>query len=332
MAYVITRYRLQNISPEMATNQILETMKSAVIVVDLDDKIRIVNPAAQDILGYFRSDLIGRNLSELLAIHAESAPNEKGGDVMFSEMVWSSWNGREIHVSVSVSPLLDRLNRTRIGTIYVAQDITARKVMEQKIRMAATEWTNTFDAITDSIMILDSEQRIMRCNKATRDALGIPYQQIIGRQCWELIHKTDTHYEGCPTKRMLASGKREIMILTISDRINMVIADPIFDENGKIHRIIHMIRDITEQKQLEVKLRQAETMEAIGRLASGVAHEVRNPLNAILSISEALFNEQAIKGHSEYDPYIVHIRDQVRRLANLMKDLLEFGRPILPST
>ena len=333
MAFVIIRYRLVDITPELATSQILETMQGAVIVVDLDGKIRVVNRAAQDMLGYPRSGLLGRDLLSLLAVHTGA---DLGGDsrrsIASSEIVWSGWQGREIHVSVSSSPLSDQHYGSRIGTVYVAHDITERKEMERKIRTAATEWMNTFEAITDCIMILDRDQRIIRCNKAALDFLAIPHQQIIGRRCWELMHGTNAPVDGCPTQRMLKTGKRETMILTASDRTSLVTADPVFDEDGGIYQVIHTISDITEQTQLEVKLRQSQTLEAIGRIASGVAHEVRNPLNAILSISEALFNEREIKGNTEYEPYIKHIRTQVNRLSSLMTDLLELGRPVPTSS
>jgi signal transduction histidine kinase len=62
-----------------------------------------------------------------------------------------------------------------------------------------------------------------------------------------------------------------------------------------------------------------------------VAHEVRNPLNAILSISEALFREKEIADNPEYLPYVQHIRTQVGRLSKLMTDLLGLGNPIIPT-
>lgn len=89
--------------------------------------------------------------------------------------------------------------------------------------------------------------------------------------------------------------------------------------------------DITKHKKLEHELFMARKMEIIGQLAGGVAHEVRNPLNAILSISEALFKEKEIAGNPEYQPYIGHIRSQVNRLSRLMTDLLELGKPITPA-
>lgn len=87
-------------------------------------------------------------------------------------------------------------------------------------------------------------------------------------------------------------------------------------------------QEIAERKQLEQQLLTAKRLEAIGQIAGGVAHEVRNPLNAILTITEALFREKEIEGNPEYLPFINHIRSQVNRLVLLMNELLDLGRTI----
>ena len=92
------------------------------------------------------------------------------------------------------------------------------------------------------------------------------------------------------------------------------------------NRLLH--REIIERELLEQQLHRSKRLEAIGQIAGGVAHEVRNPLNAILTISEALFKEEEIASNPELDPYILHIRTQVNRLAHLMNDLLDLGRTI----
>ncbi len=85
-----------------------------------------------------------------------------------------------------------------------------------------------------------------------------------------------------------------------------------------------------ERDIMEVQLRQFDKMKLLGQMAAGVAHEVRNPLNAILAITEALF--QDIGDNPEYKPFLDHIRTQVDRLSQLMGDLLDLGKPIGPSS
>ena len=84
------------------------------------------------------------------------------------------------------------------------------------------------------------------------------------------------------------------------------------------------LRRHAEREEMELRLLESQQMELMGRLVSGVAHEVRNPLNAIVSVSEALFDE--IGDNEEYAPYMKHIRTQVDRLTALMTDLLQYGR------
>ncbi|MBM4141108.1 MAG: PAS domain S-box protein [Nitrospira sp.] len=84
-----------------------------------------------------------------------------------------------------------------------------------------------------------------------------------------------------------------------------------------------------ERNVMETRLRNAQKMEVIGTLAGGVAHEVRNPLNAIIIIAESLVKE--LGESPEYQLLLTHIRSQVDRLSVLMKDLLDLGKSIDPS-
>jgi len=85
-----------------------------------------------------------------------------------------------------------------------------------------------------------------------------------------------------------------------------------------------------DRNVMETELRQLDRMKLLGQVAAGVAHEVRNPLNAILAITEALF--QDIGDNPEYKPFLDHIRTQVDRLSGLMGDLLDLGKPVQPAS
>lgn len=80
----------------------------------------------------------------------------------------------------------------------------------------------------------------------------------------------------------------------------------------------------------EAKIRHFHRMKVIGEIASGVAHEVRNPLHALMSVTEALKLE--LSDNPDVEIYLFHIHEQVNRLSALMKDLLELGKPVEPSS
>lgn len=106
----------------------------------------------------------------------------------------------------------------------------------------------------------------------------------------------------------------------------------ILERTRDLSEINELLRlEISEREQLEHQLLNAKRLEAIGQIAGGVAHEVRNPLNAILTITEALFREEEIAANPELEPYMEHIRTQVNRLVRLMNELLDLGRTI-PAT
>jgi two-component system NtrC family sensor kinase len=82
-------------------------------------------------------------------------------------------------------------------------------------------------------------------------------------------------------------------------------------------------------KENEARIRHLHGMKILGELAVGVAHEVRNPLHALISVSEALSKD--LKDNPDFEIYLVHIRKQVERLSVLMRDLLDLGKPTEPS-
>lgn len=138
--------------------------------------------------------------------------------------------------------------------------------------------------------------------------------------------------------RILATGDAsaldqefEIIRADGSHRFCLGRGDIVRDSSGTMVQLCGSLQDITERKQLEEQLYAARTLESVGRIAAGVAHEVRNPLNAILSITEALFHDPLIEHNPDYDIFLQHIRTQVNRLSLLMNDLLALGKPI-PAT
>jgi PAS domain S-box-containing protein len=193
------------------------------------------------------------------------------------------------------------------------------------------EWQETFDSITDVIFLSDLDFNITRINRVAEEMLGIPLLQLLGKKCYNLFHGATFAPESCLGHQVLKTGKVD-NIEMYDSKLDLFLDMRVIPRRGKnseVTGLIHVIRDTTEQKKLEEQFRHAQKMEALGQMAAGVAHEVRNPLHSLMSITEAL--RQELKENPEYDIYLSHINEQVKRLSSLMKDLLDFGKPVEPS-
>jgi two-component system, cell cycle sensor histidine kinase and response regulator CckA len=214
------------------------------------------------------------------------------------------------------------------------EEIAGRRKLartEEALKMAADEWQRTFDSIADAVFILDSEQRIVRCNRATLTLLGKPVEELIGMNCCKAIHGADTAIAGCPVVRMKGSLVRESGEMALGDHFYSITADPIIDSGDVLAGAVHVISDITERKQaeekqihLEEQLRQSQKLEAIGQLAGGVAHDFNNLLGGIMGNAE-LIQIHTGKDH-ELGRYVKKIVDSANKAADLTHQLLTFAR------
>jgi len=144
----------------------------------------------------------------------------------------------------------------RRGGEWELIESSEHKRAEDTLQASTRRWQTTFDAINDAVYLLDTEGKILQCNKATSDLLGKPSTEIVGGTCWELMHGTSEPIEGCPIVRMKETYRRESLVLPIGDRWFNVSADPLLDEAGNLTGAVHIISDITERKQVENELKE----------------------------------------------------------------------------
>ena len=131
---------------------------------------------------------------------------------------------------------------------------------EEKLRETARQWQTTFDSITDLVMILDRECRIVRVNEAAVRFFSLPMDSIIGRQCFSLLLGTEKPPEQCPYERMLETRHHEEteIYLPEKDIWLYVSVDPVLDGNGNVVDVVYIARDVTDRKRAENALRQSE--------------------------------------------------------------------------
>lgn len=128
-----------------------------------------------------------------------------------------------------------------------------RKQIKDQLLRIPDAWERTFDAIPDLIMILDSEHRIVRANKAMAERVGLAREELIGRSCHHAVHGTEEPPHFCPHVRLLADGLEHIVEVH-EDYLGgdfLVSASPLYDSNGTLIGSVHIARDITELKRIE---------------------------------------------------------------------------------
>ncbi len=140
----------------------------------------------------------------------------------------------------------------------VSQHLAKRKSADEELDKAWGEWEKTFDATKDSIMVLDSERKIVQANVAASRFFRKPLDQIVGKTCWHVVHGTKEPPKECPLKEALYTKKHEETELYLPEKGVWieVSVDPILDDEGNVSSAVHIIRDITERKRAERSLRK----------------------------------------------------------------------------
>lgn len=311
--------------------------------VDQFGKYIYVSSVVDDLLGYKPEELTNKHFYDLF--HPEDREDLKQSAFRFfaQKLPFQDFinrninkNGETVWLSTSGVPILDEQGNLK-GYRGADIDITARRQAEEALRANERFLTAIFASIQDGISILDMDYNIVRVNAAMDQA----YPQVVplaGKKCYAAYHGRDKPCENCPARRTLETGQtaQEMVVERGTDghilRYIDLFTFPLIDmSSGQMNGVVESVRDITQQKQAEEALRrseenlhQSQKMEAVGRLAGGVAHDFNNILTAIIGYSELL------QGKFEPDDSRLNDMEEIRkaaeRAASLTRQLLAFSR------
>jgi two-component system, cell cycle sensor histidine kinase and response regulator CckA len=243
--------------------------------------------------------------------------------------------GEEMAVRAMKAGAHDYVMKDRLARLGPAVQRELREAEDRRERRraeAALQFTQfSVDHAAEAIFWILPDGHVFNANNAASDMLGYAAAELRSMAVQDIDPASASgfwHTHWIELRKDISMTfesrhrARDGRLIPVEIRANLLVAD------GREYAI-WFVRDISERKQMAAKLRMAERLELIGQLVLGVAHEVRNPLNCIMAVAEAL--QEDLDNKPEFKPHIDHIREQVDRLARLVSDLLDMGKPVDPS-
>jgi PAS domain S-box-containing protein len=195
----------------------------------------------------------------------------------------------------------------------ILRDLTEQRKLEKKIGESKRDLEAIFDGIQDQLSIQTPDYQILHLNRAVREAHPIPYEELVGKKCYEAYYQRTLPCEKCPAAITIETHKPASSTIKIKDGDTFlrIFSYPVLSEKGNLVSVIEYVQDITEELWLQEQLIRSEKLAGLGIFASGVSHEINNPLTGIIGMAEIALEEK--------DPV---------RINNYLKDILECGQKI----
>jgi len=333
---------------------IFDGIKAGIRLVSADHHVLAANA--------FHEKLLGRPAAEMVGEHCYATFGEgavctacPGNAAMRSlrpeerEFERRLQDGRALVLQVDAYPL-SRAGERPWGFIEFIQDISEKRRLERELERHANDLERMVGERTDAlrvseeryrdlvenapemIHVLSPEGSFLHANRTERDKLGFALRELQGMSLADLVPPGEQRKLARHRREVASGGGSRVETVFLPRR-----GEPIdvemdatgqFDEAGRLIQIRAFVRDVTDRKRMEQKLFETEKMVAVGQLASGIAHEIGTPLNAISGTAEFLLmsGSETVPGREELESIVA----QARRISRLVQQLLDFSRRSRP--
>jgi len=302
------------------------------IIISQEGVLQYVNPSTVALSGYSESDLLGKPL--LGFVHADDR-----------DMVLTNYKRRmqgfevptvyELRLTTKNCDVKWAKNSAVMvnwggmpAVLHFLTDITERKLAEDALRESEQLVRSVLDAMADAVIITDPQGHALFVNPAAARIADLPSPEAAAGVSVLDFVCTDDREAALRDLALMSAGTQpspgRYRQRTASGKERWIEALGTTIRFKKEPAYLLTVRDITERMHLEIQLRQAQKMEAVGRLAGGIAHDFNNVLQALLSLSQALPSQ--LTDPVRFGATSLELQEQVKRGAALTRQLLLFSR------
>jgi len=271
---------------------IFDNAVEGIFQTSLDGRILEANPAAARILGYDSPEELIRSVKDVgatLYVHAGDRERfiqglRKDGIVSNFETIFNRLDGATVWVSMHARALKD--DQGRISLIEgIIEDITERKMAEEQLRRATQTVRDIIDSMPSAMIAVSWEGKVVHCNREASARFGIDASEAEGKPLSGLVERLGWTLE--LVGQALDTGEPQFKGRVRDEgeqaaRYFDVMAYPLSGSSEVVLRV----DDVTERVRVEDMMVQTEKMFSLGGLAAGMAHEINNPLGAIVGSAQ----------------------------------------------
>ena len=325
-------------------NRLWETSPDLLAVLDFDGVFRAINPSWSAIRGLSSDELISTRVDRL--IHPDDIALTEDALATATVTELPITRNRYRHKDGSYRWIEWKAAPSATEIFAAGRDITAEKAQAEalaattcELQAAQGRQRAVFDTTRQLIGVLDLNGTLQDVNAAALGAIGATWGEVVGRPFWETPWfigtpgMPDVVRGGFEAARVGETLRTE-MALNLPDgstRIYDFAMAPVRDEHGQVIEIVPEATDITQQREIEERLRQAQKMEAVGQLTGGIAHDFNNMLAVVIGSLDLLGRRIGV-ADARAKRYVDAAADGARRAALLTQRLLAFSRqqPLQP--